>query len=93
MGTMYSKKKEADFEKGIYSYVKHRKTPSSTQHKEMIDSQKVKYKGLTNKQIVAKAMKSGNIRKLKSTESKKSQKGMSFGDSIKLAKKYFKGSF
>jgi|TARA_R110000796_G_scaffold165505_1_gene282314 hypothetical protein len=71
---LYSKKKEADFEKGIYSYVKHRKTPSSTQHKEMIDSQKVKYKGLTNKQIVAKAMKSGDIRKLKSTESKKSQR-------------------
>ena len=57
---------------GIYSPVLRTRTvgtyksPSAGQHKAMVKAEGIKYKGLTRGQIVAKAMKSGDIKKLKS---------------------------
>jgi hypothetical protein len=132
---------------GIYSPVLRTRTvgtyksPSAGQHKAMVKAEGIKYKGLTRRQIVNKAIKSGDIKKLENmglkvrynkpttgelatatavfgggamapivasdiekysskkekrkkqrrTESRKAQRGMSSGGSIKLAKKYFRG--
>jgi len=41
------------------------RTPSAGQHKAMLKAQGIKYKGLTNKEIIAKARKFGDIKQTK----------------------------
>ena len=59
---------------GIYSPVLRTRTvgtyksPSAGQHKAMVKAEGIKYKGLTRGQIIAKAKKSGDIKKLKSIQ-------------------------